>query len=42
MGTLAAVKNASQEDFRAIGGITDADAYNIYKYFHSDNDDTEN
>lgn len=42
MGTLATIKNASQEDFRAVGGITDADAYNIYKYFHSDNNDTEN
>ena len=42
MGTLAAIKNASQEELEAVNGITDADAYNIYNYFHSKSDDTEN
>lgn len=42
MGTLRAIKSASEEDLRAIKGITNADVYNIYNYFHSNDDDTEN
>ena len=35
-GTLGAIKNASEEDFGRVQGITDADAYHIYHYFHSE------
>ena len=41
MGTLSAIKSASQEVLGAISGITDADAYNIYSYFHSESEATE-
>lgn len=36
MGTLSAIKNASISELRTISGITDADAYNIYHYFHEE------
>ncbi len=42
MGTLWAVKNASQAELKAIRGISDSDAYNIYNYFHKEINDTEN
>lgn len=41
MGTLSAIKNASVAQFSAIGGITEADAHNIYNYFHPKTDKTE-
>lgn len=40
MGTLAAVKNADVSELESISGITHADAYNIYQYYHAD--ETEN
>lgn len=35
MGTLAAIKNASVEEISAISGVTRADAYHIYQYYHT-------
>lgn len=35
MGTLAEIKNASQDVLQMIDGISPNDAYNIYNYFHS-------
>lgn len=40
-GSLAAVKSATVSELASVSGISDADAYNIYNYFHSEND-TEN
>lgn len=37
-GSLSAIKNATVSELSSISGITDADAYNIYNYFHSDKD----
>lgn len=34
MGTLSAIKQASADDLAAVSGISDADAYRIYQYFH--------
>ena len=42
MGTLSAIKQASITDIKAVNGISDTDAYNIYSYFHKDIKDTEN
>lgn len=39
MGTLSAIKSASVEQLASVGGISDADAYRIYQYFHKE--DTE-
>lgn len=41
MGTLSAIKNATQEELSVINGISNSDAYNVYKYFHSEQNDTE-
>ena len=35
MGSLSAIKNATITELSSVSGITDADAYNIYTYFHS-------
>jgi len=35
MGSLSAIKMASQAELNAIHGISATDAYNIYNYFHS-------
>ncbi|MBE6667006.1 MAG: excinuclease ABC subunit UvrC [Ruminococcaceae bacterium] len=35
MGTLAEIKNASTDVLERVDGITQTDAHNIYKYFHS-------
>lgn len=37
-GTLENVKKASIEDLRLIKGISDADAFNIYKQYHKEED----
>lgn len=36
MGTLAVIKNASEDEISAIDGISDTDARTIYRYFHSE------
>ena len=35
MGTLTAIKNASVEELSTLRGITRSDAYQIYQYFHT-------
>ena len=37
MGSLKAIKNASVAELRNVTGISEADAYNIYSYFHKEN-----
>ena len=34
MGSIATIKNATVDELAAVNGINDADALNIYKYFH--------
>ena len=34
MGTLSAIKNATQEELSALSGISEKDALAIYLYFH--------
>jgi excinuclease ABC subunit C len=40
MGTLFAIKQASQEQLSAVHGITETDAYHIYHYFHKEQEST--
>lgn len=40
MGTLSAIKQASQEQLSAVHGITETDAYHIYYYFHKEQEST--
>ncbi len=40
-GTLASLKNASQEQIARVKGITSADAYNVYSYFNRNGGDDE-
>ncbi len=42
MGTLSAVKNATAAELKALKGISETDAYNIYHYFHKEDNKTEN
>ena len=41
-GTLVSLKNASESEIRAIKGITDTDARNVYEYFNKKKDKDEN
>lgn len=40
MGTLSAIKQASEEQLAAVHGITEVDAYHIYHYFHKNQKST--
>ncbi len=41
MGTLSAIKQASEEEISAVDGISKTDARAVYRYFHPLRDDTE-